>query len=93
MKKDLTLGIALILTGSIGLIAQNPVKPPSEPLVAKKAHLVTLESKHQTAVYKLGANAVVCQSNLQDAAGEATLLDKLTSALNDLDTVVTLQRL
>lgn len=93
MKKDLTLGIALILTGSIGLIAQNRVQPPSEPLMVKKAHLMTLESKHQKAIYKLGANAVLCQNNMQNAAAKATLLDKLTSALNDLDTVVTLQRL
>jgi hypothetical protein len=92
MKKDLTLGIALILTGSIGLIAQNRFQPSSEALTAKKAH-VRLESKANLAIDEHGGTAVVCQNHVAGAGGKTTLLHKLTSALNDLDTVVTLQRL
>lgn len=90
MKKDLTLGIALILTGSIGLIAQNR---SSESLTPKTAHVLRLESEAKPAIYKHAGTAVLCQNNLQNAGEKTTLLDKLTSALNDLDTVVSLQRL
>jgi hypothetical protein len=93
MKKDLTLGIALILTGSIGLIAQNRFQPSSEALTAKKAHVLRLESKANLAIDEHGGTAVVCQNHVAGAGGKTTLLHKLTSALNDLDTVVTLQRL
>ena len=97
-KKDLTLGIALILAGSIGLIAQNRFQPSAEALTAKKVHVLRLESKATAAIYKYGAGAdpaatVLCQNNQGTASAKTTLLDKLTSALNDLDTVVTLQRL
>jgi hypothetical protein len=85
MKKDLTLGIALILTGSIGLVAQNRTLPDAERLAPKKAQVLPVESKFQP--------VLVCQNKPGSAGDKTTLLEKLSVALSNVDSVVSLQRL
>jgi hypothetical protein len=93
MKKDLALGIALIVTGSIGLVAQNQSPASGDSLTGNKAHVLRQDSKAKPAVYKYDGTAVVCQSKQGSASGKTTLLDKLSTAISNLDTVVSLQRL
>jgi hypothetical protein len=93
MKKDLALGIALIVTGSIGLVAQNQPPASVDALTGNKAHVLRYDSKAKPAVYKYDGTTVVCQNKQGSASTKTTLLDKLTTAISDLDTVVTLQRL
>jgi hypothetical protein len=93
MKKDLALGIALIVTGSIGLVAQNQSPASADALTGNKALVVRHHAKAKPAVYKYDGTAFVCQNKQGSARGKTTLFDKLSTAISDLDTVVSLQGL
>lgn len=98
MKRDAVLGIALILTGSLGLVSQNNFFKAVDPASPKQGSTLQMESTATSAVYNYQVEATtltaaVCESKLGIVSGKTTLLDKLSVALTDLDTVVSLQRL
>jgi hypothetical protein len=97
MKKNVALGIALIVLGGLGLVYPPKFQSPSKQQVtAKHAQVVPLQLDGKTVVSKdepvnsADAKAVLC-SRTRNVSANPNLLEKMSLALADLDSIVRLQ--
>jgi hypothetical protein len=93
MKKDVAFAIALIVAGGFGLVSPPTFSAGAEPATAKPAHVVRNEPRVKSSlpVNASAVRVIKCSRDARAAQSKANLLHKVSVALSDLDSVISLQ--
>lgn len=93
MKKDVAFAIALMVAGGFGLVSPPKFSAGAEPAATMPAHVVQVETRVKTSLLMdLGQVRVSkCSREARTTDAKANLLHKVSVALSDLDTMISLQ--
>ena len=96
MKKDVAIAIALILLGGLGLVYPLQFAERPQPSAPKHAGILRVQpvaviSPFYQTVSRSREQTIACSRSPQSAAKSPNLLQKMSDALAELDSVVSLQ--
>jgi len=93
MKKDVAFAIALMVAGGLGLVFPPKFSAGAEPATAKPAHVLRVEPEARASRLSdvRGAGVTSCSRTSRNAEAKANLLHKVSVALADMDSVISLQ--
>lgn len=93
MKKDVAFAIVLMVTGALGLAYPPKFSAGAEPAVAKPAQVRQVESGATISGFtsKSEVRTVKCSRVSRKAEAKANLLHKVSVALADMDSMISLQ--
>ena len=89
MKKDVALAIAMMVTGALGLAYPAKFGAGASPTGTKPAQVLLVSSVG--AKVSMQSSVVKCSRNSRNAEAKANLLHKVSVALADMDSMISLQ--
>ena len=90
MKKDVAFAIALMVAGGLGLVYPPKFSAGAGPAFAKPAHVLQSEAAVKPSLLTRTAEVRVIKCS-RNTEAKANLLRKVSVALSDLDSVISLQ--
>jgi hypothetical protein len=93
MKKDVAFAIALMVAGALGLVFPPKFSAGAEPATAKPAHVLRVEPSAKASLLADAreVRVIKCARNSRSAEAKANLLHKVSVALADVDSMISLQ--